>query len=138
MNHYFLDTNIILDFLANRQPFGKYAYAIFERSVISDKGWNLWTSSNSITTTYYILEKSLGNIEAKEKIKILLQYISVQVITKENFQVALTSKFVDLEDAVQYFCALSNDKIRGIVTRNVKDFKHSQLPVYPPEEVLSL
>mgnify|MGYP000476504288 CR=1 FL=1 len=48
----------------------------------------------------------------------------------------LDSEFGDFEDAIQYFSALQNRKIEAIVTRNVKDFKLSTLPVLQPSELL--
>lgn len=135
MKVYFLDTNIILDFLGNRKPFGKYALQIFNNG--RTKKWQLWTSSNSITTTYYILEKRLGNRLAKEKIGRLLRYIHIQPILKEDLAEAIISKFNDFEDGVQHSCALRNSKIEAIITRNIRDFKHSQLLVYSPEAVIS-
>lgn len=133
MKVYFLDTNIILDFLGNRKPFGKYALRIFNYG--RKKEWQLWTSSNSITTAYYILEKAIGRESAKEKIGALLKYISVQPIQKEDLLAAVVSKFKDFEDGVQHSCALTHGKIDAIITRNTKDFKASQIPVFGPEEV---
>lgn len=133
MKHFFLDTNILLDFLGNRIPFGRLALKIFKKGL--EKEWSLWTSSNSVTTAYYILEKDSNSELAKEKIGQLLQYISVHPILKEDLQAALASRFKDFEDGVQHFCALSQGRIDGIITRNKKDFKHSQLPVYAPEEL---
>jgi predicted nucleic acid-binding protein len=134
MKVYFLDTNIILDFLGNRKPFGKYALRIFNQG--RTKEWDLWTSSNSITTAYYIIEKELGGESAKKKIGALLKYISIQPIRKEDLLAAVVSKFKDFEDGVQHSCALTQGKIEAIITRNTRDFKNSQIPVYSPEEVI--
>lgn len=48
---------------------------------------------------------------------------------------ALGSEFSDFEDALQYYAALSED-VKIIITRNVKDFKHSQLAVLTPDQYL--
>lgn len=50
---------------------------------------------------------------------------------------ALSSEFLDFEDAMQYFSA----KEWGadmIITRNKKDFKNSHIPVYEPMEYLAI
>lgn len=133
MKEIYLDTNIILDFLGNRAPFGIHALRIFKKGLNGD--WKLWTSSISVTTAYYILEKELDRNKAKEKIGLLLNYVSIHPITKQNLQTALASQFKDFEDGVQHFCALSNGSINCIVTRNQKDFQHSQIPVMGPEEL---
>ncbi|KPQ18899.1 MAG: toxin-antitoxin system PIN family toxin component [Algoriphagus marincola HL-49] len=134
MTRYFLDTNILLDFLGNRQPFGKYALEIFNKSRL--KEWQLWTSDNSILTSYYIISKEIGEAESRIKIGRLINYLEIQPTQKAQILQALNSDFKDLEDAVQYFCASSISKLEGIITRNKKDFKSSQIPVFEPWEVV--
>lgn len=130
---YFLDTNILLDFISNREPFGKFALEIFKKARSGE--WQLWASDNSITTTYYIIEKVIGSVAAKEKVGSLLQFLEIQPVGKPELLAAVSSDFKDYEDAVQYHCALSIERINGIITRNKKDFKKSQIPVYGPEEL---
>ena len=48
------------------------------------------------------------------------------------------SEFKDFEDAIQYNCALSMNKIEFIVTRDTKDFKTSTVPILTPKEANSL
>ena len=134
MNHYFLDTNILVDFLANRQPFGKYALEIFNKSL--QKEWVLWTSDNSILTSYYILSKEIGPKECRSKISGIINFLEIQSTLKTHIQSALNSEFKDLEDGVQHFCALSIPNLEGIITRNKKDFNYSQVPVFEPWEVI--
>lgn len=50
---------------------------------------------------------------------------------------AIKAKFKDFEDAVIYQSA-ENAHIDAIITRNLKDFKLSKLPVYSPDEMLQL
>lgn len=133
MKKYFLDTNILLDFLGNRQPFGKYALQILNKGRL--KEWELWTSDNSITTSYYIIGREIGEKDARMKIGKLLNYIEIQPVGKPELQTALISGFKDFEDGVQHFCALSIENINGFITRNQKDYKHSQIKIYSPEEL---
>lgn len=133
MEKYFLDTNILLDFIGNRKPFGRFALKVMMASVQGK--WELWTSDNSITTTYYIIEKEIGAKHAKEKIDRLLDYLLIQPVHKSQLKMALSSPFNDFEDGVQHYCALSIPGISGIITRNKKDFKKSQLAIYSPEEL---
>lgn len=134
MNQYFLDTNILVDFLANREPFGKVAMEIFNKSL--QKEWILWTSDNSILTSYYILSKEIGGSESRSKISRIIKFLEIQPTTKANIQQALASDFKDLEDGVQHFCAVSIENIQGIITRNKKDFGLSQIPVFEPWELV--
>ena len=54
----FIDTNIIIDLLADRKPFSNSAYVLFKEAKL--KRWKLFTSSNSMLTTIYIVEKQLN------------------------------------------------------------------------------
>ena len=134
MRHYFLDTNILLDFLLNRETFGKFALEIFKKKLNDD--FVLLTSDNSFLTTYYIISKHTNNTVASEKTKNLLTYLEVVPITKSMLQLAYQLNFRDYEDAVQYQCALSLERLDGIITRNKSDFKSSLLPIFSPEEVV--
>lgn len=134
MKKYFLDTNILLDFLGNRHPFGKYALEILNKSRL--KEWELWTSDNSILTSYYIISKEIGEAESRNKISRLINFLEIQPTQKAHIQQALDSNFKDLEDGVQHFCASSIPGLEGIITRNKKDFKTSQIQVFEPWEVV--
>ena len=134
MNRYFLDTNILLDFLGNRHPFGKYALEILNKS--RTKEWELWTSDNSILTSYYIISKEIGEAESRIKISRLINFLEIQPTQKAHIQQALGSDFKDLEDGVQHFCASSVSGIEGIITRNKKDFRTSQISIFEPWEVV--
>lgn len=57
MKKIFLDTNIIVDLIADRRPFSKYAIEIFKRA--EENEIELFTSSHSISTTYYLLKNIL-------------------------------------------------------------------------------
>ena len=46
---------------------------------------------------------------------------------------ALNSGFKDFEDALQHFAAINYGEIEVIVTRNVKDYKKSEIGVLTPE-----
>lgn len=47
---------------------------------------------------------------------------------------SLRSKYKDFEDAIQIFCASTIENLDCIITRNLKDFKNSEIPVLAPEE----
>lgn len=135
MSRYFLDTNILLDFMGNRQPFVKNAYKIFNKGRIGE--WELWTSSYSVLTAYYLLGREIGVMPARSAIAGLLKLVNVQAIQGNHLLTSLSSNFKDFEDGAQHSCALSIKGIEGIITRDRKDFKYSQLRVYSPEELFS-
>lgn len=132
MNLY-LDTNILIDLTANRLPFSKWAVHIFKDAKMGK--YRLYTSSFSILTCFYIIERQLGAKRAKRVIEILLQRVEVQDVSKKELQTALLVKIKDYEDAVQHECAKIIGNIDILVTRNKKDFKYSTIPACSPEEL---
>ncbi len=127
MQHYFIDTDVIIDFLGNRKPFATNAANLFLKA--QNKEIRLYTSSNSITTAYYILCKSLEEKKVRSLVPILLKYLYVIPVTDKNLVDAANSEIKDFEDAVQHSCALNESKITCIITRNLKDYKKSKIQV---------
>jgi predicted nucleic acid-binding protein len=54
MKNVFIDTNILIDLLADRRPFSKFAIEIFD--LAAKNKVNLFTSLHSIATTHYLLK----------------------------------------------------------------------------------
>ncbi|MFA6261731.1 MAG: PIN domain-containing protein [Bacteroidia bacterium] len=131
----FLDTDIILDFLGNRKPFSKFAAQIFIGT--HQAKFRLYTSSNSVTTTYYILCKNVDDKKARILITDLLDYVQVIPVTEKILKHALNSEFSDFEDAVQHHSALTVDKIKFIITRNLRDYKKSKIKAISPEQLFT-
>ena len=134
MKHLFLDTNIVLDLLGNREPHHLPAAQLFdyaERGAVT-----LYLSALSYNNLYYILKKSLPPrdlVRVLSQIRSLTQTLS---LTDSMIESALASKFSDFEDALQFFAALSEPKIQGLVTRDRKGFKNSNIAVFSAEEAV--
>lgn len=64
----------------------------------------------------------------------------VQIIAVDSFIIksAIASEFKDFEDAIQSFAAESVSNIEAIITRNLKDFNKSNLPIFAPEAAIGL
>jgi predicted nucleic acid-binding protein len=135
MNNIFLDTNVIIDFLADRRPFSLLAAKIFNYSLQGKV--KVFISAVSYNNIYYILRQSLTNRETIKLLDGLCEMTEIADVTKAIIKKALKTDFKDFEDAIQYNCALSIHKIDFIVTRDTKDFKNSILPVLTPEEAIS-
>ena len=132
----FLDTDVILDFLGEREPFAPSAFQIFVKA--KNEEIIIYTSSNSITNAYYILCKYTDEENSRELVYNLIDYLKIIPVTFEILTKAFKSSFKDVEDAVQHYCALSEQKIKYIVTRNIRDYKGSQIEVKTPEEFLKI
>lgn len=133
MNKFFLDTNILVDLIADRKPFSKYAVEIFQKA--EEGKIELFTSSHSIATTHYLLKKYLVEKDLREVLYNLLDYLTVIAVDTDILKKGLLSSHKDFEDSVQIFCASAVENIDSIITRNVKDFKGSEIKVMTPDEL---
>ena len=132
----FLDTNVIIDFLADRRPFSLTAAEIFNASLSGNV--KLFISSVSFNNIYYILRQSLSHNVTIKLLEELSEMTEIVDVTKTIIKKSLKSEFKDFEDAIQYNCALTINKIDFIVTRDSKDFKKSSLPVMNPQEAIGI
>ena len=133
MKHYFVDTNVILDMLADREGFADAASAIFDAAGRNEIRLSICALSYS--TIYYILRRFIGREKALQSLRGLSKCVSILPVNQTVIQMALNSNFPDYEDAIQYYCARQDSTIDGIITRNLKDFKLSKIPVLSPKEV---
>lgn len=133
MKNIFIDTNILVDLIADRKPFSKFAIDLFSKA--EAKKIRLYTSSHSIATTYYLLKKYVDEKLLRDIIYNALDYLEVVPIDQDVIKKGLKSKHKDFEDALQMISAYSIEKLDCIITRNVKDFKDAEVPVYSPDEV---
>ena len=135
MEKILVDTNVVLDLLGNRKEFLQEAKELF---TLGDKGIvKLCVSSLSIATTYYILSQHLKIDEARKLIRRFKVLVEVLGVDDKIIELSLDSRFKDFEDAIQYYCGLENN-VDLIITRNQKDFKHSNIPVLSAKEYIEM
>ncbi|MBC7424551.1 MAG: PIN domain-containing protein [Ferruginibacter sp.] len=136
MKYVFLDTNIVIDFLADRKPFSFHAAKLFNFSLLGKA--KIYISAISYNNIYYILRQSQSSSETINLLRDLSDISEIIDVTKSIIKNALKSDFKDFEDAIQYNCALTISKLDFIVTRDTKDFKKSTLAIMTPEEAVSV
>ncbi len=136
MKHIFLDTNIVIDFLADRKPFSLFAAKLFNFSILGKA--KIYVSAVSYNNIYYILRQSHSSVKTLKLLDELSEMTEITDLTKSIIKKSLKSDFKDFEDAIQYNCALSLYKVDFIVTRDTKDFKKSTLSIKTPEEAVRL
>lgn len=122
MKRLFLDTNIILDLLI-REEYKAQIRELISRSNIYD----LYISYLTIANAAYIMRK-YPKEELKSNLKLLLELFEVIPNDKEQIKKALKTDCQDFEDMLQYQSAKSV-KCDIILTRNLKDFKFSDIPI---------
>jgi predicted nucleic acid-binding protein len=130
-----IDINVILDVLQKREPFYQSSASLL--GLAENGQMRGFVSSHTITTLFYLLRKQRGTSEARAVITSLLQILKVAAVDESTVQQALNLDYPDFEDAVQMICALQL-KADYLVTRNVKDFQPSLLPVLQPVEFLAV
>jgi predicted nucleic acid-binding protein len=134
---FYIDTNVLIDFLADRKPFSESATTLFDLAV--KKKIKLYISAISYNNIYYILQRE--NKSHKKTIA-LLELLSedCQILdaTKTILQSAMRSDFKDFEDAIQYYSGKGQVGINAIVTRNPKDYVVKDLAILSPDEAISL
>jgi predicted nucleic acid-binding protein len=136
MRTIFLDTNIAIDFLADRKPFSDSASQLFNLGMSGKI--KLYLSAVSYNNIYYIIRQSHTEKETILILKELQEMADIADVTKEVIKNALKSDFKDFEDAILYHCAIKLGLVDFIVTRNSKDFKKSEIPVFLPDEAINI
>lgn len=134
-NSIFLDTNILVDIVANRKPFSKDAIAIFDHC--QRKDIKMYTTSHSIATLHYLAKKTVDEKELRSIIYDILDTVSIIAITENIIKKSLKSSHKDFEDAIQITAAQSIESMNCIVTRDLKDFKNAEINVFTPDEFLN-
>ncbi len=129
------DTNVILDVLIERDPFYQNSASCMAKVEKGDiEGWICGTT---VTTLAYLLGKELKNCDMITHTESLLNMFNVSIISKQILFDSLHSGFVDYEDSVLHQSAVTSN-LDGIISRNKKDFKKSELPVYTPKEFIAI
>ncbi|WP_353929900.1 PIN domain-containing protein [Okeanomitos corallinicola TIOX110] len=135
MKRVLFDSDVLLDILAQRQPFviasAQALNTVMKRQVQG------FVSGHAVTNIFYILRRQIGSEAARKLIENLLQHIQIASVTDEVIHQALQSPIKDFEDAVTSAAAMAAG-LEIIVTRNRSDFVESLIPAMLPEELLKM
>lgn len=130
----FIDTNVMLDFLGERDPFYE---PIAKIATLAEKGdITMVVSPISFATVNYFLSKFESAEIARKKLLKFKTLSEICAIDERTIEKGLHPSIADFEDALQYFGAMESN-CELIITRNGKDFKKSVLPVMTATEFLS-
>ena len=129
------DTNVVLDVLLDRKPFYEHAACLLsgvERSEIQG-----FLCATTVTTIHYLLSRHLTREKAVGSINTIMALFEIASVNRLVIENALKSGFSDFEDSVLHESA-KHAGAEYIITRNIRDFKKSEIPVYTPVEFLSM
>lgn len=135
MKKVLLDTDVIIDCLILRDPFSQYSVEVLKLCELGEI--SAIVSPVSFSNLYYVLRKHLSHQKLMVILAQLLKILDVANLNKVIIQQAIESEFKDFEDALQNFSATNDSDIQAIITRNLKDYKKSSLPVMTPENYLA-
>lgn len=129
-----IDTNIVLDFLLQREPFFQNAELLFQAI---DAGQVVgYVTATTLTDIFYISRKHTRSVEqARQAVSETLTALAICSINRAVLESAFNSGLPDFEDAVQIFCAVAQG-LDAIVTRDAQGFLSSPVPVLSVQESL--
>lgn len=134
MKKLFLDTNVMIDYVARRDNC-EYMDMLIQLSI--DRGYIMCTSLLSFANMAYILRKH-PHEERVQVFRVLRRFINIIPADEQQFDRALNRKVMDFEDYLQYQAAIANE-CSHIITNNKKHFlEFATIPVVNASEFVEL
>lgn len=127
----FLDTNVVLDVLAQREPWFADSANVLAHIDQGDASGHI--AAHTVTTLHYLLARHLGPQKTAAVLMDLTALLRVEPVDHAVLQQALALGWRDFEDAVQAVTA-AQCQADYLVTRNPRDFRQSPIPVITPSE----
>ena len=129
-----IDTNVVIDLLAKREPFRRSAATIFDLAEQQKIDANI--NALTLVTVYYILHSyyKISHRSILDKFDTLTSYVRVADVTAQHLQLAMESAFNNFEDAVIFYSTKSINGISCIITRSTDDFSAADIPVLTPDQ----
>ena len=131
---FFLDTNVVIDLLAERKPFFNDAACIVE---MHRQGFiHICVSSLTIVNCAYILRKAYSESVMLDKVAALCDIFNVLPVDRSAIMKAIESKRHDFEDAVQYYSSFYGEP-DVIVSRDAQGFANLPILVMTPSDFIA-
>jgi len=128
------DTDVVLDVLADRQPFAVEAAVLW---LAHEQGrLEAYISPITPVNTFYILRREVGTTQARQIVGRLLGTMQVCPLDQAMLKSADGLPMADFEDAVQAAAAAAAG-LDALITRNTKDYTNAPLPILTPAEALA-
>ena len=135
MSRLLIDTNIVLDLLAKRDPFYSGAAQIF--SMADKHVLELSVSALTLANINFVLSRLKSAQESREILRKFRILVKVLALNEKIADLALNDDdFGDFEDGLQYYTAMENNQ-DIIVTRDLRGFRHVKIPVMTAEEYVA-
>jgi len=129
----FLDTNILLDIVEQRQPFCTAAEQTLERGDLL--GCDIIIAAHGLATIFYLTERQAGSGTALAAVHQILGWAEVATLGDTEARSALGCGIIDYEDALQAAAAASSGA-DWLITRDTSGFAGCPVPTLSPDEFL--
>lgn len=129
----FIDTNVLLDVLAKREPFYEDSAAVWtlaEHGKITGL-----VSALSFSNIYYIVRRLKDRRTADRAMSLLRNAFTPVACDGQVLSQAIDAKMKDFEDAIQYYSALRAE-VKCLISRNPDHFPRSEISILTPSEFL--
>ncbi len=130
----FIDTNVLLDVLAEREGF--YVDAMRVWTLAESGRIEAHVAAISFSNCYYIVRKHAGRPSAEKAVRLLRDVFRPVDLTGQVLNQAIDAGFADFEDALQFHSAV-HAQSECIITRNPDHFPRTPLSVLSPAEFLA-
>lgn len=134
MKNIYIDCNILIDWLLDREPYSFYAAKIIE--LTEENKITSFVSALTLSNTYYIINKELNKKIAEEFLKDSLKLFHFSDMTEDIIKYTIKNRHKDFEDDLHYYAAMENS-MDYFITRNKKDFKKDRIHIVDAEEFIN-
>lgn len=130
-----LDTNILIDFYTQREPFGQDARKLAIMSTFGDA--DLWVSTKSFTDIFYVLSKDNAADSIYRAFAESYRYFQFCSVEGADVQMATDRAWPDFEDCLIAICA---EKVKAdyLLTRDKTGFAASSIPPISPADFFQM
>ena len=128
-----VDTNVYLEFFLKREKYEE-AYSFFSLAI--EKRHQTYITSMTLRDIGYVIKRKTHSSKMAKLIqsKTYSMVSKVASVSNDAAIEALYSDIQDFEDAMQSYAA-EEAMCDAIISFNKKDYLHSRIPVFTPEEI---
>ena len=131
-----LDTNVVIDYLLDREPFCEKARLLMMLGYANEL--ELWICASQVTDLLYILSDGGKNSllkNAQDQLRGIRQFVNVFPVSEELIDKTILTNWKDAEDFLLYLCALDL-KADALITRNKADFEEQLINIFDCRELI--
>jgi predicted nucleic acid-binding protein len=127
-----LDTNVLVDFFMQRQPFYRDVIKLQVMQEFGDA--ELWCSAKSFSDIFYVAKKNVASEDIQKAFLVSLEFLKVCSIDGNDIKTAASLGWDDFEDCLIDVAAKKLDA-DFIITRDTDGFEKARTPVKTPRDL---